>query len=228
MMEAFVKMFAGEKKSGSSGEHLQRCGPYSELVVLQGLPDYAELTRTGRLFTSTVKQVTHAATHGSPIAANTATPLVGFLNISTNRVAMLLRAAFSSSSGTPPAPSGGHVILNVIPNAGAIITAAATGNIYNHLLTADPSPQGSKMRPLNNVALTGWVSTLATYEHMLLFSTTGVALAGSSGPAVCAEDLKGQIWVPPGALVAMMVGGGVGTSWVISGSLTWAELDWPL
>lgn len=216
----------GEFRSGQGTFPAVRQGAYSETIVNDcGLGRYFEAVRYGRVFSTISKAVTVAATHNSPIAANTATPVVGFLNVSPNRAAVLLRCAFSTVSGTP---AGGQGVLNL--QAGqTTITAAATGSIFNHLLVGGASPQGSQMKPLNNVALAGWLATPNAVEEVLLIgAAAAVAAAGNGGPGITGEDIGGMIIVPPGGLCAIMAGSGAGTSWIVNAGLTWAEIDWPL
>lgn len=221
-----IEAVVGERQAARNVASDLRSGPFSDLVVNDvGLGRYFELVRHGKIFSTFSKAITIAATHNSPIAANTATPVCGFWNASSNKAAVLLRAAFSSVSGTP---AGGQAVLNV--QAGQItITAAATGSIFNNLLQAGISPQGSEMRPLNNVALAGWLATpSAVQEVMLLGSAAAAAVAGNGGPGICGEDLGGLIIVPPNGLCAIMAGSGAGTSWIVNAGLTWAEIPWPL
>jgi len=215
----------GSRVSGGAAEDLRLGGFGEQLVNDIGLGRFFEAARLGRLFSTIAKAITIAATHNSPIAANTATPVCGFLNVSSNRAAVLLRAFCASVSGTP---AGGQVILNV--QAGqTTITAAATGSIFNHLLIGGASPQGSAMKPLNSVALAGWLATPnAVAELTLLAGASAAAVAGGSGALAAGEDLGGSIIIPPGGLCAMMAGSGAGTSWIVNAGLTWAEIDWPL
>lgn len=215
----------GSRVSNGSNEDL-RLGGYGEQLVNDiGHGRYYEAVRLGKVFTTTVKAVTVAATHNSPIAANTATPVVGLANTSTNRVAVLIRAALLTTSGTP---AGGQAVLNLQPGGAGVITASATGSIFNHDGRAGASPQGSAMKPYNNVALAGWLATPnAVQEMMLLGGASAAAAAGNGGPGMGGEDLGGLIQVVPGALLALMCGSGAGTSWIVNASLTWIELDYP-
>lgn len=220
-----TELLVGERRTASGTTVVSRAGPYAEQIVSQGTGQYFEAARYGRIFSTFVKTVTVAATHNTPIAANTATPVLGFINVSTDTAASLMRCSFGTTSGTP---AGGQVVLNVIPNAYPIITAATTGSIFSHIPTATASPQGSKMRPINGVALAGWVSTLSTIELTLIAQATAAAAAGNGGPNVTGEDLGESIIIPPGCLCAVMAGTGAGTTWIVNGSLTWREFPWPL
>lgn len=225
-LESLVKGIVGHRRAQPGAEVPLRLGGLSEQIVNDvGLGKYFEMVRKGFVFSTFAKAVTVAATHNSPIAANTATPVVGIGNVSENKAAVLLRVGFQTTSGTP---AGGQVVLNIQPNGADRITAAATGSIFNHLPMSGISPQGSQMRPLNNIALGGWIATPdAVQELMLVGGATAAAAAGNGGPGVLGEDLGGLIIIPPNCLCALMAGSGAGTSWIVNASLTWAEIDWP-
>lgn len=220
-----IEAVQGERKSATNVPSDLRVGPFSGLITHDAHGRYFEAARLGKLYTTFVKTVTVAATHNTPIAANTATPVVGIINTSSNKAAVLVRVGFGTTSGTP---AGGQAVINVIPAAYPTITAAATGSIFNHIPSASASPQGSQMRATNGVALAGWVSTLTTMELLLVGGAAAAAAAGNGGPSVTGEDIGGMIIVPPGALCALMAGTGAGTSWIVNASLTWEEIDWPL
>ena len=216
----------GLTKMADGVADLLRLGGERQLIVNDsGLGRYAEMVLAGKVFTSFVKTVTVAATHNTPIAANTATPVVGFGNVSANVAAVILRVGFQTTSGTP---AGGQGVLNLQADGMRVVTAAATGNIYNNLLVGGASPQGSQMKPLNNVALAGWLATPNAVEEVLLVGgASAAAAAGNVGAGVVGEDIGGLIVVPPGGLCALMAGTGAGTSWIVNASLTWAEVPWP-
>jgi hypothetical protein len=204
-----------------------RGGPQSELIVNDsGLGRYFELVRQGLVFSTFSKAITVAATHNTPIGANTATPVVGFGNVSSSTAAVLLRLGFGTTSGTP---AGGQLVLNLQAGGASVITAAATGNIYNNLLQSGASPQGSQMKPFNNVALAGWLATPNAVEEIALYGiAAAAAAAGNGGPGVSLEEIAGMVIIPPGGLCALMAGTGAGTTWIVNASLTWAEIPWPL
>lgn len=216
---------SGERIAQAGSMTSLRSDKFSALVTTPAHGQYFESARLSRIFSTFVKTVTVAATHNTPIAANTATPVLGIMNVSTDTAASILRVSVGTTSGTP---AGGQVVLNVIPNAYPIITAAATGSIFSHMPQATASPQGSKMRALNGVALGGWVSTLTTMELLHVGQATAAAVAGNGGPNMTAEDLAGTLIIPPNCLLAVMAGTGAGTSWIVNGSLTWEEVPWPV
>jgi hypothetical protein len=215
----------GERRVGSGAQSYFRSGPYSALVVADAHGRYFEAARNGRLFTTTVKAVTIATTHNTPIAAATATPILGLLNpVGNTKAAVLLRIAFGTTSGTP---AGGQAILNFISGVGQSITGAAAGSIFSHTLPGSASPQASTMRPYNNTALTG-LSPAVGNELLLIGAASAAAAAGNGGPSIAGEDLGGSIIVQPNSLLALMAGTGAGTSWIVNASLTWEEIDWPI
>lgn len=200
-----------------------RSGAYGEQLVSDLLARYSNIALEGRIFSTVIKTVTIAATHNSPIAAATATPVVGILNpIGSKRAAVLLRSQLTTVSGTP---AGGQGVLNAIHGVGTSITAAAAGSIFSTLLDAAASPDGSSMVPYNNTALTG-LSPATGREVLLLNGATAIAAGFGLNPQ--GEDLGGLVIAPPNTLVAMMAGTGAGTTWIVNGGLTWVEIDWPL
>lgn len=215
----------GESRSAAGTNPPFRQGPYAEQISNDiGFGKYWESTRLGRVFTTSVKTVTIAATHNTPIAAATATPVVAIHNPAGNvKAAAVIRVAFTTTSGTP---AGGQAVLNAIQTTTAPTTPG--GNTFCNLLSAGASPQGSTMRTFNNVALTGMLPVVGS-ELMVVAGATAAAAAGNGGVnAPTAEDLCGCVIVPPGFLLALMAGTGAGTTWIVNASLTWAEVDWPL
>lgn len=200
-----------------------RQGPYAEVIVNDvGLGRYFEATRINRQFSTFVRAVTVAATHNTPIAAATATPVIGIFNpIGNTKAAVIQRVCGSTISGTP---AGGQFVFNAIQATTAPVTTA--GNIFNGLLNASTSPQGSTMRPFNNTALTGLLPVVG--NEIMLVGGGQSAIAVASQVQGGSEDLAGAIVVPPGFLLALMAGTGAGTSWIVNASVNWAEIDWPL
>jgi hypothetical protein len=220
MLVELVRRFAPVAKGVQADG---RSGAYGELLVSDLLGRYSNIALEGRIFSTVIKTVTIAATHNSPIAAATATPVVGFLNpIGSKRAAVLLRSNLTTVSGTP---AGGQGVLNAIHGVGTSITAAGAGSIFSTLLDAAASPDGSSMVPYNNTALTG-LAPATGREIALLNGVTAIAAGFAANPQ--AEDLGGFIIVPPNSLVALMAGTGAGTTWIVNGGLTWAEIDWPI
>lgn len=215
----------GERKAASNVQTDGRSGPYSETIVNDvGLGRYFEAARNARLFSSFVKTVTVAATHNSPIAAATATPVLGLFNpAASGRAAVLLRLSCGTISGTP---AGGQFVLNSLPVT-TPTTATQTGAIFSNLLRDTATPQGSVCKVYNNVALAGIVPVVSN-ELALVGQATAAAAAGNGGPGGVGEDTAGLFIAPPGILLALMAGTGAGTTWIVNASWSWAEVDWPL
>src|SRR6266576_3757336 len=118
----------GEIISARGGDEQIRMGPYADVIVSELQGRYFTLALRDKLFRSFVRAVTIAATHNTPIAAATATPVLGLLNPKdSNKALVLLRAAFGTTSGTP---AGGQGVINVISGVGNLITATQTGSIF--------------------------------------------------------------------------------------------------
>jgi len=211
----------GEVRAAIGAEEAFRQGRYAEMLVSEVMGRYFYNALNNRIFHSFVKTVTITATHNTPIAAATATPVLGLHNpIGGNKAAVVVRIATHSTSGTP---AGGQFVLNAIQTTTAPTTPA--GNIFNGLLGAGVSPQGSIMRAFNNTALTGMLPVISN-EIALMGGVTAIALGVAS--AQNGEDLGGLIIVPPGYLLALMAGTGAGTTWIVNASWSWTEIDWPL
>src|SRR6266550_1463746 len=208
----------GEVLSARGGDEQLRLGPYADAIVSELQGRYFEMALRGRIYHTFVKTVTVAATHNTPIAAATATPVVGLHNpLASGVAAVILRVGFGTTSGTP---AGGQAVLNAIQTTTAPTTPA--GSAFAAVLSAATSPQGSQMRLFNNTALTGMLPVIGN-EVLLVGSATAAAAAGNGGPGNTGEDIGGAIIVPPTFLLALMAGTGAGTSWIVNASLTWAE-----
>lgn len=211
----------GEVRSTVGGEETVRQGRYSEILVTELFGRYFYSALNNRLFHTFVRAVTVAATHNTPIAAATATPVVGIHNpIGNNKAAVIVRVNPTTVSGTP---AGGQFVFNALQTTTAPTTTA--GNIFSGNLAATASPQGSTMRPFNNTALTGMLPVIGN-EIMLVGGVSAIASGVQVNPM--GEDIGGSIVVPPGYLLALMAGTGAGTTWIVNASLTWQEVDWPL
>jgi hypothetical protein len=213
---------AGEVRTSVGGEETFRQGRYAEMLVTELFGRYFYSALNNRFFHTFVRAVTITATHNTPIAAATATPVVGIHNpIGSNKAAVITRIAFHSTSGTP---AGGQVVVNALQTTTAPTTPG--GNIFSGNLGAAASPQGSVMRPFNNVALTGMLPVVGNEITLVGGGQSAIALGVATG--VPGEDLGGQLIVPPGYLVAVMAGTGAGTTWIVNASMSWQEVDWPL
>jgi len=218
-----VEGLVGERRAAANVQGDARLGAYSELIVNDvGLGRYFEGARIGRQFTTFVKAVTIAATHNTPIAAATATPVIGLHNpVGNSKAAVIQRVAVSSVSGTP---AGGQFAFNALQTTTAPTTPG--GSIFSGLLSASASPQGSTMRPFNNVALTGMLPVVGNEIALVGGGQSAVAIA--SQVQGTSEDVGGAIIVPPGFLLALMAGTGAGTTWIVNASVSYAEIEWPL
>src|SRR5438876_6134123 len=216
----------GQSRVSSGALDETRLGPYRELIVNDGgLGRYFEACRYGYLYSSIVKAVTIASTHNSPIAAATATPVLGLYNpVNSGKAVVLQRIAFLTTSGTP---AGGQAVLNAM-TVTTLTTATQTGSIFSNLLSnPGATPQGSVCKVYNNVALTGIVPTTSN-EIDLIGGAAAAAAAGNGGPGLAGEDVGGRWIAPPGVLIALMAGSGAGTTWIVNAGWSWAEVDWPL
>jgi len=213
----------GESRVVTGAVEEERLGPYREAIVNDvGQGRYFEATRLGRQYTSFVRAVTVAATHNTPIAAATATPVVGIHHpIGNAKAAAVQRICVSSVSGTP---AGGQFVVNMLQTTTAPTTTA--GSIFNGLFSAVASPQGSTMRSFNNTALTGMLPVVGS--EIALVGGGQAAIAIASQVQAISEDLGGAIIIAPGFLFALMAGTGAGTAWIVNASVSWTEIDWPL
>lgn len=215
----------GERRVGGFVEAELRLGPYAEQIVNDvGLGRFFEAARWGRIFHLNNTAQTIAATHNSPLAAATATPIVGVINpVNSGKAAAILSGWMTSISGTPPANA--NPSWNFATAIQSISTNPA-GSVQPGLING---ANQSVMDVYNNVALTGL--GVATGQVGLLRHFGGAPFAG----ALAAnhdqgwwDNVDGAIIVPPGTGCIMLAGAAPGTSWVVSAGMTWAEVDWPL
>lgn len=225
-MDVEVQGRVGEGRAAAGVVDSLRLGPYLDQIISELHGRYFEQARYGRIFHSMVKAVTVAATHNSPIAAVTATPVLGLLNpTGSGKAIVLLRVACSTVSGTP---AGGQFVLNAIPAIATIPSTSQTGSIFSaNVGVSSASPQASAMRVYNNVALTALAPVVAN-EVALVGAAAAAAAAGNGGPGNTGEDIGGAIIVPPATFVAIMAGSGAGTTWIVNAGWSWEEIDWPL
>lgn len=224
-MDFTVKAIVGEQRAAIGSESTLRIGPYSELIVNDiGLGRFFCAARNGKVFMLNATAQTIAATHNSPLAAATATPIVGIINpVNSGRAAAILSGWMSSISGTPPANA------NPSWNFATAIQAISTnpsGSIQPGLINGS---QQSSMKAYNNVALTGL--GIATGQVGLLRHFGGAPFAGAlaaNHDVGWWDNVEGAIIAPPGTGIIMLAGAAAGTSWVVSAGMTWAEVDWPL
>lgn len=211
----------GEVLARTSGEETMRLGPLLDVIMSELHGRYFEAVRTGRVFTvgGTIAGFAGAATHVSPLAAGTGTPVIGIYNpVGSGKVASIIMAQFVIAAVADTAV--GLPVWNIIPAAGAP-GITATGNV-----TPLPNIVGqggaSAMRGFTNSALTG--SVAASYLRHLAPSSVQVAIATATAFTMMTENTDGGILVPPGAFAGLALSA-AGTTYNVSGDLTYEELD---
>lgn len=219
-METMMRGKQGERPLGRGNESELRLGKLSELIVNDsGLGRFFEAAFSGRVFYTYQQALTIAATHNSPLAAATATPIVGIANPpSSNRLAVVLSGFISHVSGTP---AGGQAVWNAAKSSG-VLSVNPTGSIVPGFIGG----AGSIMRCVNNIALTGLDITTGNLTAVRPFG--GAAFAGAlaaNHDAGWLDQVDGALIVPPGALLGVFAGTGAGTSWVVNAGMMWAELE---
>jgi len=171
---------------------------------------FSELVLRGQVYTAATPAagITVAATHVSPLAAGTGTPIVGLFNpVGSGVVLKILKARIQSISGTP----GGPFVYNVIP-APAGISAAGQQGLNNKTFVA-----GGLAKAFVGSAITG--SALAT-----MFGVAGGPSAIALGAGINSVDVvvDGAIHVQPGAFFGLAATA-AGTTHIVAAMLTWAE-----
>lgn len=223
-MNSLIELEVGERPAAAGSRTDGRAGVLSEMIVNDcGLGRYFEAARNDRIFYTQSQAITIAATHNTPLAAATGTPIVGLWNPPGSGVAVaILYGWFASVSGTPPAQA--HPVWNYAVNQTAI-TATPTGTIFSGLASAVAA---TKVRPMNNIALTGLniaAGNLAAPRPFGLDTFAGAQAANSHNGG--RDDVDGAIILPPGSVVGLFAGIAAGTTWVVSAGIGWAEVPWP-
>lgn len=190
-----------------------RCGRTGDQITSKFMPDAAEGCVRGLLYTAFVNAVTLAATHASPIAAGTGTPIIAIYNpTGSNRNIVIIKTVQSHTSGTPAGP----LLYNVIPNP-QNISAASTSPVSNQSFQTT----GSVAKLFSNVALTG--STAGQAQRVI--GGPG-AIALGAGMQTYVELHNGEFIIPPGAMVAVAATG-AGTAHILSAYVQWMEVSIP-
>lgn len=218
-----VEARMGERRASPGAVHELRSGPHSELIIGHaGFGRFFETCREDRIFYLHNQAQTMAATHNTPLAAATGTPIVGFHNpANSNTAAVIIYGWFASVSGTPAAQA--HPVWNVVANATGI-TANASGTPIPGFVS---STSTSRMESYSNVALTG----LNTATGNLLaprpfgFDTFAGAQAANAHNG-SRDDVEGALIVPPNSICGIFAGTGAGTTWVVSAGISWVEVPW--
>jgi hypothetical protein len=197
-------------QSNKSGQNNVGQGWLNEMQMSELLPQYSTLNQLGFVFSTFVNALTLAATHASPLTAGTGTPILGVYNpVGSGKNLHLLKTKMTSTSGTP----GGPLIWNVVPNPQnitATFTTPASGNVG--------SGAAAVAHVFNNTAVTG--STVGTPYRAL---GGPAAIAIGAGLYSTEEEHKGDIIIPPGAMLALCATA-AGTTHIVSAWTEWAEL----
>lgn len=224
MITQLMEMLTGERRVAAGVPAQARSGAFSEQIVNDvGLGRFFEGARLGRLFYTQSQAITIAATHNTPLAAATGTPIVGFFNPPNSSVAaVILQGWFASISGTPPAQA--HPVWNYAVGQNAL-TVTPAGTISSALASA-AAP--SQMKCYSNLALTGLniaAGNLAAPRPFGLDTFAGAMAANASNGAT--DNVDGALIIPPGTVCGIFSGVAAGTTWVVSAGALWAEVPWP-
>lgn len=195
---------------GGQGAQGLRAGREAELIMSELHGKYYEKNSRGGMFGSAWNAVTVAATHVSPLAAGTGTPIWALYNpIGSNVNCAILKVLQDLTSGTP----GGPLLWNLIPVPQNI--SAANTLPVSLLLN---SPVSSVAKIWTNTALTG--SSAGT----LLWPEGGfAAVAAGAGIQSLMNLHDGDIIVPPGSMIALCAYA-TGTTHLTSGMVVHEEV----
>jgi hypothetical protein len=211
----------GEVRGALGAEETFRLGPYLDTIESNLHGRFFEATRLGRTFSvGVVAAFAGAATHVSPLPAGTGTPVVGLYNPAGNtKAASILRTSFVIAAVADTAI--GLPIWNVFgPIAAPGVTAAGTPPVANLVGSG-----ASTMRGFSNAALTGGAAGVPLRYFMP--RSVQVAVATATAFTMMEEDTDGGIMVPPGCMAGLALTA-AGTTFNITGSLDFEEVDWPL
>lgn len=173
---------------------------------------YYSLAKRGLMFGFSSAAITVAATHNSPLAANTGTPVIALWNpVNSGKDIVVLKTGVCTVSGQP----GGPFVWNY-----GVVTTTAAALSTPVSARFGQSPAGSIAQVYSNVATTSSLAGTLAFHAAAITNITG---AGSNGPSAFYEDRGGDIIIPPGAWGAIC-STVTGTSHVIQASVLWAEL----
>lgn len=172
---------------------------------------FSELVLRGQVYTASTAAagISLAATHVSPLAAGTGTPIIGVFNpLNSGVVLKILKVRIASISGTP----GGPFVWNVIPALAGLSSAIGQLGLNNKTFVP-----GGAARAVVGAALAG--SVLAT-----MFGVIGGPSAVALGAGVNSIEavIDGLVQVQPGCFLGVAATA-AGTTHVASAMLTWAE-----
>lgn len=210
-----AELKVGPVLQGDGTQAVQRMEREGGTVTLELSGKYEEATERQQVFsvTSTLAGVTVAATHVSPLAAGTGTPIVAVFNPSNSgKNIVIIKAQALWVSGTAGA---GGLAWNV--SCGGSISAAE-----NAAPVADNgSSARSVARGFTSTALTGSLIgvLLKPVQNCGVFAG---AIAATTVGLNCAEEVEGSIVAPPGCYVAIAAAA-AGTSPIVQASLSFRE-----
>jgi hypothetical protein len=209
-----AELNVGPVIKADGAQAIQRMGREGETITIELGGKYEESTERNQTFsvTTALAGVTVAATHVSPIAANTGTPIIAIVNpANSGKNAAITKAQCAWVSGTAGA---GGLAWNI--GCGSAITAATTVPIANN-----GSSASSSMRGIAGTAITsGPVGVLLKpVQNCTVFAA---AIAATTVGSNCSEEVEGNIVVPPGCW-AGIAAATAGTSPIVQCSLSWRE-----
>lgn len=172
---------------------------------------YLDAVLNGNVYTLQTKSATVTVTTDiSPLPATTGRALIGIINPPTSGVnAAILKAGFSTISGTP----GGPFYIDVLPGCLATLTP---GTLPTNNLTL--AATGSKM-----IGVVAAVPAQSAVARMLRPLGGPAAIAAGAGMHQVDEEIAGLIVVPPGGML-VITAHAVGTTHVVSLYLAWEEI----
>jgi len=186
-------------------------GRSGEQLVSELHGRYYNLAKRGLLFGFSSASITVAATHNSPLAANTGTPIIALWNpANSGKDIVVLKHGVCTVSGQP----GGPFVWNY-----GVVTATAAALSTPVSARFGQSPAGSIAQVYSNVVTTSSLAGTLAFHAAAITNITG---AGNNGPSAFYEDRGGDIIIPPGAWGAIC-STVTGTSHVVQASVIWAE-----
>jgi hypothetical protein len=199
-----------QQNSDGLSQQISRTAREGEMVVTELQDKCYEKNVRGGMFGTFINALTLLATHVSPIAAATGTPIVSIYNpAGSGKNISITKVKQATTSGTP----GGPLLWNIIPNPQNI--TQTPGSPVSQVINGAVA---SIAKVFNNLALTA--STIGT-----AWETEGgdAAVAAGAGVYSTIELHDGDIIIPPGSMLALAATA-VGTSHVLSVAILWKEV----
>ena len=193
-----------------------RLGHSTELVTQDCHGRYHEAVYRGNVFTTstTAAGIALVAANASPLALNTGIPVLGLYNPpASGKNLSILKCKLATVSGTP----GGGFVWNVNANqaSNALVSTFTATQLNNMTFAAI----GSVAKNLVNTAMTA-----STVICTMLRPIGGpAAIAAGAGIYSLEEETAGEILVVPGNFLGIACVA-VGTTHVVSASITWEEI----